>query len=309
MNKPRESRHPSPSLWHPRYWLAWFCMGIVYLFSLLPFQSKQAFGEWLGNRLYRVAKSRAKVARQNLKACFPDWSAEHTDEVARQTFVEVSRGLMASVHLWSHPLFDVTSRTDYVGLEHLQQAQAKGKGVLLITAHYSLIELGFHLFLAPAERPGYMYRSNDHPVVDRMIERGRRHSHDNMTGFDKFQGKEMVAFLKNGGQVAYACDQDFNDKTKFFIPFLGVEAPCIDRPTHIAREAAVSVIFVSFYRTKNNRYRVDYSPIQEGFGKDAEADARAWNQYIEKTVRDRPEQYFWLHKRFKTRPEGSAPIY
>ena len=119
----------------------------------------------------------------------------------------------------------------------------------------------------------------------------------------------MVSYLKKGGEVWFACDQDFGRKTELFVPFFGVDASCITSPSYIAKVSGASVICVSHLRLPDGQYRITFSPIQEGFGQDADADSRAWTGYIESTIRKHPDQYLWLHKRFKTRPEGAQPIY
>jgi KDO2-lipid IV(A) lauroyltransferase len=120
---------------------------------------------------------------------------------------------------------------------------------------------------------------------------------------------EMIAFLKDGGSVWYACDQDFGQKSRVFVPFFGVKAGCITMPSLIAKRSGASIICVSHLRHPNGQYEVTFSPIQEGFGEDEEKDTLAWNNYLENALRQHPEQYLWMHKRFKTRPQGEPPIY
>jgi len=134
-----------------------------------------------------------------------------------------------------------------------------------------------------------------------------------------FAVESVAAFAWNGWQASsgisgnlgleYACDQDFGAKTEVFVPFFGVEAPCISSPSYIARVSGASVICVSHLRLPDGQYQVRFSPVQEGFGEDLKADAEAWNRFLEAAVREHPDQYLWLHKRFKTRPEGHAAVY
>jgi KDO2-lipid IV(A) lauroyltransferase len=153
-----------------------------------------------------------------------------------------------------------------------------------------------------------MYRPNDNPVIDRTIEKGRRR-HYGIQAFDKKRLKDMFAFIQDGGQVWYAVDQDFGNRCDVFAPFFGVQAGCISAPSWIARESGATVMVVSQFRHPNGQYEITFSPILENFGQDDQADAIVWNAYLEEAVRKHPDQYLWLHKRFKTRQEGLDNVY
>ncbi|MCH8499455.1 MAG: lysophospholipid acyltransferase family protein [Marinobacter sp.] len=298
----------SPPLYSPSRWGAWVAVAALYLLSLLPMRAKQRWGERIGNMLYRKLKSRAKVTRKNLQICLPELSEAQRDELARESFVACARGFLETTHAWWRDMTPYTESTIIHGLEHVREAQAQERGILLIGAHYSIFDFALPLIACQLDKPGYMYRPNNNPVIDRMIEKGRRR-HYGIQPFTKRQLPEMLGFLREGGQVWYACDQDFGRKTQVFVPFFGVEAGCITTPSYIARESGAAIIFVSHLRTPEGRYQVTFSPIQKHFGVDEAQDAAAWNQFIEQTIRRYPDQYLWMHKRFKTRPEGAEPVY
>lgn len=304
----RRKHNKTRPLWHPVYWTSWVMVFTLYLLSLLPMRTKQNFGAWLGQVLERKLKSRRKVAEKNLRACFPEMDADSRDRLIQDNFVACTRGVLESLHAWSQDMSGYCEEAQVEGLEHLREAQKRGKGVLLIGGHYSIFDFALPLIACQLEKPGYMYRPNANPVVDRMIERGRRR-HAGIQPFTKRELRPMAAFLQEGGEVWMACDQDFGSKTDVFAPFFGVNAPCISSPSYIARVSGASVICVSHLRLPDGQYQVRFSPVQEGFGEDLKADAGAWNGFIEGAIREYPDQYLWLHKRFKTRPEGAAPIY
>lgn len=304
----RSKKKASKPLWHPVYWSSWIAVFTLYMLSLMPMRTKQNFGAWLGRVLESKLKSRREVARRNLQACMPELSDAERDQLVEDNFVACTRGFLESIHAWWRDTEPYYENAQVEGLEHLAEAQARGKGTLLIGGHYSIFDFALPLIARHLKKPGYMYRPNDNPVIDRMIERGRRR-HFGIQPFTKRELKPMARYLKNGGEVWFACDQDFGKKTEVFVPFFGVDAPCITSPSYIAKLSGASVICVSHLRLPNGQYQVRFSPIQEGFGEDKEADAKVWNSYIEAAIREHPDQYLWLHKRFKTRPEGADPIY
>lgn len=304
----KSSKNNKSQLWHPRLWPSWAIVFLLYLLSLLPMASKQRLGARLGRFLSGKLKTRARVADRNLEICFPELDEQARKELVEDNFVACSRGFLESAHSWWRDVSPYCETAEVQGLEHLREAQSKGKGVLLIGGHYSIFDFALPLVACHLKKPGYVYRPNNNPVIDRMIENGRRR-HFGIRPFTKRELRPMVSFLKKGGEIWFACDQDFGRKTELFVPFFGVEAGCITSPSYIAKVSGASVICVSHLRMPDGGYRVVFSPIQDGFGADKYKDTEVWNQYIEDTVREQPDQYLWLHKRFKSRPEGAGKIY
>ena len=296
------------ALWHPAFWGSWALVFVLWLLSFLPMSVKQRFGRWLGRLLSRKLKSRARVTDANLAVCMPELDEADRRQLVEDAFVASTRGILESVHAWWRDMTPYCESASVRGTEHLEEARRRGQGVLLIGGHYSIFDFALPLIACHLEKPGYMYRPNNNPVIDRMIERGRRR-HFNIRPFTKRQLRPMLSFLKEGGQVWFACDQDFGKKSEVFVPFFGVSAGCITSPSYIARESGAAVICVSHLRMPDGSYRVVFSPIQEDFGDNPQKDAELWNHFIETTVREQPDQYLWLHKRFKSRPEGAATVY
>lgn len=296
------------ALWHPKFWPAWCGVFVLYLLSFLPLGAKQHVGAWLGRLTFRVWGGRRKVALRNLEVCFPHLAPTERRALAEENFVACLRGALETLHAWWRDMKPGYEKSVVLGLEHLRAAQAEGKGILLIGAHYSIFDFALPLIAHYLKKPGYMYRPNDNPVIDGMIERGRRR-HGITGAFTKRQTRQMLNFLRDGGEVWYACDQDFGKYCDLFVPFCGVPAGVISAPSGIARESGAKVICVSHLRLPDGRYEIAFSPVLEGFGVDKQADAEAWCGFHEAAVKRHPDQYLWLHKRFKTRPAGAPPIY
>lgn len=295
-------------VWHPALWPTWIIVFILFCISLLPMSTKQSWGEKLGRLLHKKLKGRTKVTKKNIEACFPELNEEQQATLVEDTFVACTKGFMETTHAWWRDVTPYVNNLTITGHEHLLEAQKRGKGILLLGGHFSIFDFALPLIAAQLHKPGYMYRPNDNPVIDRMIEKGRRR-HYGIQGFGKKHLKGMIQFIKEGGSVWYAADQDFGRNTAEFIDFFGVKTGCINAPSWIARESEASVIQVSQFRLPNGQYEIAFSPIMEDFGKDDAKDAQDWNRYLEEAIRRHPDQYLWLHKRFKTRPEGAKPIY
>ncbi|RBW49275.1 lysophospholipid acyltransferase family protein [Marinobacter sp. F3R11] len=304
----KSSKKNKLPLWHPRLWPSWALVFTLYLLSFLPMSSKQKLGKTLGRFLNGKLKSRARVADRNLAICLPDLDKEAREKLVQDNFIACARGFLESTHAWWQDMSPYFENTEVQGLEYLAEARSKGRGVLLIGGHYSIFDFALPLVASHLKNPGYVYRPNNNPVIDRMIEKGRRR-HFGIRAFTKRELRPMVSFLKKGGEVWFACDQDFGKKTELFVPFFGVQTGCITSPSYIAKVSGAAVVCVSHLRMPDGRYRVVFSPVQSDFGVDKHKDTRLWNRYIEDAIREQPDQYLWLHKRFKTRPEGAEKVY
>ena len=194
------------------------------------------------------------------------------------------------------------------GLEHLQAARDAGRGVLLVGGHFSHLELAARLVSSRIRIAG-MYRRMDSDVFEWVVLRSRLHYADAM--FDKDDLRGTVKYLRAGGTLWYAPDQDMRSKDNVFAPFFGVPAATITATHHLARMSGAVVIPFFHRRLPNGGgYVLRLAPPMPDFpSKDAAADTVRVNEEVERMVREAPEQYLWVHKRFKTRPPGEPRIY
>jgi len=295
-------------VWHPALWLTWLVVFLLFCISLLPMKTKQSMGEKLGRLIHAKLKGRTKVTKKNIAGCFPELSETEQAKLVEDTFIACSKGFMETTHSWWRDVSPYVDNVIITGRENLEESQRRGKGALLLGGHFSLFDFALPFFASKLSKPGYMYRPHDNPVIDRMIENGRRR-HYGIQGFDKRRLKDMIQFITDGGEVWYAADQDFGNKCEVFAPFFGINAGCITAPSWIARESGASVMVVSQFRHPDGQYEINFSPILENFGEDEQQDAIAWNAQLETAVRRFPDQYLWLHKRFKTRQSGDPSFY
>lgn len=304
MSKSKRNR----SVLHPSLLPSWFVVFLLYCISLISMPSKQDRGEKLGRLLHKKLTGRVKVCRKNIDLCFPELNEDKRAALVEETFVACTKGFMETTHVWWNDVQPYIDNLIITGKEHLDDAQRRGKGILLIGGHFSIFDIALPFIASQLKKPGYMYRPHNNPVIDRMIEQGR-HRHTQIQSFDKRQLKDMIQFMREGGEVWYAPDQDFGGKCDVFAPFFGINTACISAPSWIAGESGASVMHVSQFRHPDGQYEISFSPVFENFGQDIQKDAIAWNAALETSIRRYPSQYLWLHKRFKTRKAGEKDVY
>lgn len=297
------------TLLSPRHWPAWLGAGLVWVVGQLPYTWLQWLGGLLGGLLARFPSRRRHIARTNIALCFAGQTeveqAALVDANLRdmgRMLVEFALGWMASDRHIAH----IPSRID--GLQHVQAARAQGRGVLLVGGHFSHLELCARLISARIGIAG-MYRRMDSTVFEWLVLRARLHYADAM--FDKDDIRGTVRYLRGGGTLWYAPDQDMRSKDTVFAPFFGVPAATITATHHLARLSGALVIPFFHHRLPGGRGYVLRlgAPLENFPGADILTDTARINACIEDMVRAAPEQYLWVHKRFKTRPPGAAPVY
>lgn len=290
----------------PRLYPSWIGVGLFWLVGQLPWNFLLATGRGLGHLAWRLAKRRSHIARTNIRLCFPELTPEEQENLARRSVVSTGEAILEMAGSFSNHRIDLDKRLVIKGMEHIEQARAEGKGVLLLGMHFNSIDVGSRLL-------GYLmdfyavYRPNDNRVIDRLINQGRgNYLKGNVPRSDI---RQMIRLLRNGEVLWYAPDQDYGIAHAVFVPFFGIPAATITATSRIARMGKARVIPTAHYRLPGGRYQIEFGPPLENFPSgDDEADTARINQTIEHYVRKHPEQYLWVHKRFKHQPDG-AHIY
>lgn len=296
-------------LLHPRYWLTWFGIGILYLVVLLPYPVIYCLGCALGRLARRFMKRRVKVARRNLELCFPAMPDAEREALIKKNFESVGMGVLETGMAWFWPEWRIRRWSGTSGLEHIAKTKAQGQGILLIGMHFLTLELGARLF--GIHNPGVgVYRPNDNALLDWLQTWGRLRSNKSM--LDRNDLKGMIRALKQGETIWYAPDHDYGPKTSVFAPFFAVPDAASTRGSYMLIRAANPAIipFVPRRLPHGRGYELIILPDAQGIPVDDEVvTASHINQLVEHAVLMAPEQYMWLHRRFKTRPEGAPPLY
>ena len=291
---------------HPRYWLTWLGIGLSFIISLLPYRMILQLGRLLGRIVYRVARKRVHIARVNLQKCYPQLDASATEALLRKNFRSVGIGVMEVVIAWWWPRCRLESKVSYRGLEHLQA----GKGTILMVMHFTTIELAGRL-ITQRHSVDATYREHGNPVFE-YIQRRLRHRFDpNSQLLGRRDVRGILRSLKGGRTVWYSPDQDYGIRNGLFVPFFGVEAATVTGTSRLAKSGNAQVVPMMVTRLDDAQgYEVClYPPLADISSGDDYQDTLQLNRFIEQRVREHPEQYMWLHRRFKNRPEGEADFY
>ncbi|MCF4010391.1 LpxL/LpxP family Kdo(2)-lipid IV(A) lauroyl/palmitoleoyl acyltransferase [Rheinheimera sp. UJ63] len=291
----------------PRYWLLWIGVGLMYLISWLPYRVLMTLGAALGKLLFKALKSRQKIARRNLELCFPEKSAAEREALLWRNAEESGKAMFETVIGWWWPDWRVRRLAHITGYEHIQQAVASGKGILLLAGHFLHLEAAGRVIGLTHPSIGF-YRPNNNPLMDYLQYHGRIRSNKYMIG--KRDVKGLIQALNQQEVCFYLPDQDYGRSRAEFVPFFAVADTATTTGTLLFANAANCVVIPIYtYRLPDYRgYQIDILPAFDHFPSgDDRADVTRVNQWVEQAVLKNPEQYMWLHRRFKTRPDAEAP--
>ncbi|WP_087018878.1 LpxL/LpxP family Kdo(2)-lipid IV(A) lauroyl/palmitoleoyl acyltransferase [Thaumasiovibrio subtropicus] len=306
------SKYASPQfhvgLLHPRYWLVWFGMGLMYLISWLPYAVLLRLGRATGHLMMRIMHKRLYVAKRNLELCFPELSEHEIDNLVRENVENSGLALFETCIAWFWPQWRLNRLVEVRGMEKVAEITQQGRGVIILAYHNLNLEICARAM--GSQVPGWgVYRPNNNPAYDYVQFKGRVRVNRGM--IHKRDVKGMIKALKDGGALWYMPDHDYGPRRSVFVPYFGVEDACTTTGTSILADTSkAAVVGFSFRRRKDNRgYICEVAPVEDFPYHDVEAAATKINQVIEAAIRKAPAEYMWLHRRFKTRPEGAPNLY
>lgn len=281
-------------------------VGLVWLLSWLPFRVLAALGWLVGSLIYLLPTSRRRIGEVNLRLCLPELPPAERRRVLRRHFVAIVQMLLEYGYNWFASPERLRRLVRIEGLEHLRALE--GRNVILMMPHFTGLDLaGLRVSL---ETPVVsIYSRQKSAWLDEFF-RTRRLRLGTGIIFSRQQGtRGVIRALRDGYRLYYLPDQDFGVRDSVFVPFFGVPAATI---TGLARMAAVgqAVVLPCYPRRESDGYTLVIEPPLDNFPTDdATADAARMNRVIERQVRGQLHQYFWLHKRFKSRPPGEPDFY
>ncbi len=296
----------SASLLKPRYWLLWLALGILRLLTWLPYRAQLWVGARLGDLAWPFLASRRRIAAINLALCFPDKSERERRRLLRENIRAMGIGILEMGMCRWLPARRLRPLMHVEGLEHLERARTRGRGVILLSAHFTTIELSARLINLLIPITG-MYRRNRNALIDHLIRDGReRHMEGRAIERDNVRG--FVKALRQGRVIWYGPDQSSLTRFSEPTPFFGHPAQTPRATGRFARMSGAAVVpYFALRRADGRGYDLRIGPALDDFpGDDAARDATRINALIEEAVRAAPEQYLWVHRRFKKVP-GWAP--
>lgn len=292
----------------PRYWPTWLGVALLRILVLLPFPAQLATGRLIGHLVRRFAARRRHIAQVNIELCFPELDAGARQQLLVENFASMGIALLEMGMSWwasEHRLRQIV-RID--GLENLEDALRAGRGAILLSAHFTTMEIGGRL-LSMFTPFRVLYREHKNPVMEWIIRRGRdRFTQGTILRDDLLAVRSC---LRNNLPVWYAPDQDFGIGKGVFVPFFGIPAATITATSRLARAGRTPVVPFTQTRLPGKRgYQLMLYPALENFpGDDVKQDTQHINELLEQLIRKQPEQYLWAHRRFKTRPPGMPSLY
>lgn len=293
----------------PRYWPTWLGFGIWWLLAQLPYKFQMWLGSLLGKLMALVAKRRIAIAKRNIELCFPHLSPAEQKSFLQKHIDSLGKVFFEIGIAWFWSAKRLLKLVNIEGLEHLQKEQGADKGVILMTVHFSHMELTA-AFLNIVHSIDGTYRRHMNPVYDLIQDSRRKRFNSNITTIERKNMRVMIKALRQGRTVWYAPDQDYGIKHSIFLPFFGIKAACLTATTPLAQKGNAILMYVSCVRQPEGKYKLVISPPVENFPTDdVIQDTQKIVSIIEQLILLAPEQYLLVHRRFKNRPEGEPDLY
>lgn len=301
-------RTPLYRYWTPQYWPAWIGLLLLRLTCLLPFRAQIGLGKFLGRILHRLAPKRRAITRRNLALAFPELSAEERNNLARAHFEALGVSLMEmGLGRWASDR-KLVSLTRIEGLEHIERAVSEGRGIILLSAHFTSLEVSGRVLRLHCPPFDAVFRRNRSPFITEVLRTGREVSARRT--IEKNDIKSMVRSLREGIPVWYAPDQSYNRKQSAVIPFFGVPAMTNTATGTLARLGnAVTLPFFPMRLPEGGYLLSILPPIEDFPGDDPVADTIKYVAILEQQIRRCPEQYYWIHRKYKNLPPPLPDYY
>ena len=301
-------RKPLSSYRAPGTWPVWLGMGLLRLLCLLPHRAALAIGRGLGLFAHAISRKRRVIVRRNIELCFPELSPDERDALAREHFKALGMAVIEmGLGRWASDRH-LRSITRLVGLEHVTKAFDSGRGVILLSAHFTTIEIMGRVLATEIPPFDAVFRKSRSEFMTELQRSGREISAD--TTIEKRDIKKMVRSLRRGRAVWYAPDQSYSRKGAEVIDFLGV--PCMNTTATSTLARLGDAVTIPFFpmRKADGTYEMTLLPAFEDFpSDDPVADTKRYIAVLEEHVRKVPEQYFWVHRKFKDLPESYPDYY
>jgi Kdo2-lipid IVA lauroyltransferase/acyltransferase len=293
----------------PRYWPVWLALGVVRLLVALPYGAQLVAGRAIGRLGRLLAVQRRGIAARNIALAFPELDPVARHALVKKHFEALGMSIIETGLCWWADDRRLQGLAEVRGLEHVEEALAAGRGAIMLTGHFTTLDLGGR-FLTQRAPVSAMYRPNPNPLFEEIMRRGRERSAKH--AFSKHDVRAMIRGLRTNHLIWYAPDQAHKrGKYSAVVPFFGVPAPTNTATSVFARLGDAPV--VPFFPTRlpgKAGYRLEILPPLEHFPSDDPAvDAARINRLLEERIRLCPEQYLWVHRRFKATGEDGADHY
>ena len=294
--------------WTPKYWTAWLAIGLLRLIVMLPHRVRLRIGFWIGRIGHRVSASRRAITRRNIELCFPELSTAERDGLTLRHFEALGASLVEmGIGRWASEK-EMLELTRVEGAEHIADAFRDGQGFILLSAHFSTLEISGCALSKVCPPFDVVYRRFRNDLFTDLLRTTRQRSARN--AIEKNDIKAMVRSLRSGVPVWYAPDQSYNRKQSALLPFFGVPSMTNTATGTLAKLGKAKAVPFFPRRLDDGTYVLNILPALEDFPSgDLEEDTLKYVRVLEKQVRLAPEQYYWVHRKFKNRPDDLDDVY
>ena len=285
-------------------------LALLWLTHWLPLPALAAFGRTVGRALHFFAKSRRLVALRNVELCFPEQTHQQHHALVREHFQWLGRSIIERGLLWYAPVARLKRLIHVEG--NVTLAEHSTQPVMWLVPHFMGLDVaGAATQLFQRQQVGSIYQQQSDAVMDAAMRAGRLRFNQGEVFARSDSAKPLIRAIKRGHAFFNLPDMDFGARDAAFVPFFGVPAATLLAPSRMARALGMVVQpVVAEMLPGGQGYRVRFlEPWPHFPSADALADTAAMNRWIETEIRANPAQYLWVHKRFKTRPEGEASLY
>lgn len=295
---------------HPKFWGIWLGLGMLKVFSWLPYSAKFSVGRALGKLMFWLAPKRRKIALTNIQIAFPEKSTQQQTNLLKAHFSSLGISIIEMAIVWfgdhkhNHENAFERGLVEFIGHENLQAAQAQGKGVLILAPHFTTLEVT-GLFVSFLTNYHAVYRPHDNPLMDYLIAKGRSIQFDNGETVEPVSNsntRKMLKVLRVGESMTFLPDQRYRAKGSISVPFFDKPCPSNSATSKIAKLTGCAVVptFTRRIETDNKvYYEVEFLPALTDFPSgDDVADTLRLHQLYEHAIRQAPEQYLWVHNRW-----------
>ena len=302
----QQSNSTSPPL-APRTWPAWIAIAFGWTLARWPSRLQTLGGKALGRLMQAVMWQRGRNAGINLALCFPELGDAERKRILHDMFTALGLGVFEFLRAWWGRLSPKDPAYTFKGLENLRAAQALGNGVILVSAHFTTLEICVRLLCRDVEING-MYRPHESDALEWAVKKARARYTKQM--FSRDEIRPALRCLKQGGVLWFAPDQETRRGESVFVPFFNQPASSLTSTHQMARMSGAAVLPFFHQRNSDGSYSLEIWPALENFpSADATADTARVMASMEQLIRRAPAQYLWIHQRFKRTPDGKSNHY
>jgi KDO2-lipid IV(A) lauroyltransferase len=292
----------------PRYWPTWLGLALLRLSVFLPYAAMEFLSHGLAKLIIIVLPGRKRIAEINIRLCFPELTESEVQAMVRATINFAAMSFFEISLAWWASDKRMKPMVSFEGVENIEAERKNDRGIILLGGHYTTTEISGRLLVYYMRDFRPVYKAARNKLFNTFMVNNREKAINR--SLENRDMRKIISALKKGSSIWYAPDQDFGPENSVFAPFMGVKTATLIATSRLAKLSGAAVIPIYSARCDDGKYIIRFGKSFEDFpsGDDIK-DASKINSAIEEHVRQYPEQYLWLHRRFKTRPQGEPKIY